>query len=317
MKKEFLEILLCPECKSLEMELDVTKEVSDEIITGNITCTKCRNVYPILETIPILLNRKDVEKGIENSKEHQIKYYDEKCNVDFEINRPHNTGRLYKYFIDYKFKKAFNSLPFAIKDFILLDACCGSGMASEYYAKNGAKVVGIDISFEAVKRAKVRSEKYRFSAEFMVADVENLPFKNNSFDFVCVHDGLHHLENPSEGIREAVRVASKSFLTIEPAKAFLTKISVLLGISKNREEAGNYVYRFSKKELKKLSEELGFNSCRSKRYLMYYPHFPPKWFRLFEYQIIFTIFLIMFYMINFAFGFLGNKILFIAWNEPK
>jgi len=317
MKKELLDILSCPNCKSEKIELIVAKEISNEIITGNITCSECKNMYPILETIPILLNRKDIEEGIKNFKQHQIKYYNEKCDENFEINRPHGTGWLYQYLIDYKFKKAFNNLPFKMKNLTLLDVCCGSGMASEYYAKNSAEVVGADISFEAVKRAKIRSEKYGFNAEFVVADVENLPFKNNSFDFVCVHDGLHHLENPSEGICESIRVANKLFFTIEPAKAFLTGISVLLGISKNREEAGNYVYRFSKKELKKLTEKLGFKFCISKRYLMYYPHFPPKWFRLFENKIISSVFLVFFYITNSLFGFLGNKILFITWNKTN
>lgn len=317
MKKEFLEVLSCPNCQSGKMGLIITKEIDDEIITGDITCPKCKNAYPILDSIPIFLNYTNNEESIENLKQHQIEYYNEKCDEDFEINRPHNTGRLYKYFIDYKFEKVFSNLPFGIKNSTLLDACCGSGMASEYYAKNGANVVGIDISFEAVKRAKKRSIKYGFNTEFLVADVETLPFKNNSFDFVCVHDGLHHLENPEKGVSELVRITDKVFFTIEPARAFLTKISVLLGISTNREEAGNYVYRFTKKQLKKWSEKLGFNSCISKRYLMYYPHFPPNWFGLFESKIMFNIFLVMFHIINATIGFLGNKILFITWNKTR
>jgi hypothetical protein len=50
---------------------------------------------------------------------------------------------------------------------------------------------------------------------------------------------------------------------------------------------------------------------------MYYPHFPPKWFKIFEGTLIFNLFLMMFKIANFLFGFLGNKILFIAWDKSR
>jgi len=65
---------------------------------------------------------------------------------EFEINRPHNAGRLYNFLINYKFQKTVGVLPFSLKHLSVLDICCGSGMISEYYARKGAKVSGTDLS---------------------------------------------------------------------------------------------------------------------------------------------------------------------------
>ena len=54
MKKELMDIIVCPVCKS-ELELTVTEEKDGEIISGSLTCRKCDHIYPIEDTIPNLL----------------------------------------------------------------------------------------------------------------------------------------------------------------------------------------------------------------------------------------------------------------------
>ncbi len=54
MKKELMEILACPVCKS-PLKLDTTEEKEDEIITGSLFCPKCDHAYPITDSIPNLL----------------------------------------------------------------------------------------------------------------------------------------------------------------------------------------------------------------------------------------------------------------------
>lgn len=49
-----MKILACPVCKG-ELELKVEKEDKKEIITGSLYCPKCRQSYPIVDTIPNLL----------------------------------------------------------------------------------------------------------------------------------------------------------------------------------------------------------------------------------------------------------------------
>lgn len=46
LKRELLEILVCPKCKG-ELEYDRTKE--------ELLCHKCRLAYPVKDDIPIML----------------------------------------------------------------------------------------------------------------------------------------------------------------------------------------------------------------------------------------------------------------------
>lgn len=54
MKRDLLDIICCPNCKA-DLDLAVEKEEGDEIMTGKLTCTKCKHPYPIDDGIPNLL----------------------------------------------------------------------------------------------------------------------------------------------------------------------------------------------------------------------------------------------------------------------
>ena len=109
------------------------------------------------------------------------------------------------------------------------------------------------------------------------------------------------------------RVARKGIFFTEPADAFVTRIAVKLGLSEDYEDVGNFVYRLHPKRLKKLFSEIGLNHPRFKRYGMWYPHHPPRWFRLFENRVLFGIFKFFFYAGNALFRRFGNKLAAVAW----
>ncbi len=54
MKKDLMEILVCPVCKG-ELELKIEEEDADEVVTGSLFCAACDESYPIEDTIPNLL----------------------------------------------------------------------------------------------------------------------------------------------------------------------------------------------------------------------------------------------------------------------
>lgn len=54
MKRDLMEILACPVCKS-DLTLEVTEEDDKEVITGKLKCIKCSETYPIKDAIPNLL----------------------------------------------------------------------------------------------------------------------------------------------------------------------------------------------------------------------------------------------------------------------
>ena len=56
MKRELLSILACPKCK-VELDLTIDREENGEIVQGHLTCKDCKEMYPILDTIPNMLPR--------------------------------------------------------------------------------------------------------------------------------------------------------------------------------------------------------------------------------------------------------------------
>lgn len=54
MKKDLMEILACPVCKS-PLELTSDEEKNNDVITGSLFCGKCNHRYYIKDSIPNLL----------------------------------------------------------------------------------------------------------------------------------------------------------------------------------------------------------------------------------------------------------------------
>jgi SAM-dependent methyltransferase len=80
---------------------------------------------------------------------------------------------------------------------LVLDAGCGSGLTACHLAKTiGCKIIGVDISPEMIEKANLRAKKEGVShlVEFRVADVNKLPFKDNTFDLVMAESITVFLE---------------------------------------------------------------------------------------------------------------------------
>ncbi len=242
----------------------------------------------------------------------QRQFYDEECDPEFEITRPHGCGRLYDFLIEHKFRTGLEVLGLDIAGLSVLEICCGSGLMAEKFARAGAIVTGIDFSPAAIERAKERARRFRFDASFMVGDAEKLAFSDRSFDLVAVHDGLHHLDDPRRAVGEMARVARKGVLILDPAKAALTKLAVRLGIAVDVEDAGNEVKRLVPAEIAAVVREQGYDTVRWRRTLMYYPHAPYRWFVWFDKSLPFLLFRLMFESINLPLGRYGNKLALAA-----
>lgn len=48
--------------------------------------------------------------------------------------------------------------------------------------------------------------------KFMIADGENMPFKDNEFDYIISNQVLEHVENPTAFLNEFARVAKRGFI---------------------------------------------------------------------------------------------------------
>ncbi len=89
-----------------------------------------------------------------------------------------------------------------------LDAGCGSGILTLKLANRINYVVGLDISRSMILSAKsYQRELKKDNVAFVVADLERLPFKKGTFDFVVSKATLHHtrLDVTVPGLRRLVR----------------------------------------------------------------------------------------------------------------
>ena len=86
----------------------------------------------------------------------------------------------------------------------VLDLACGVGYGSAYLAGSARRVVGADISEEAVAYARTRYPAP--NVEYVVADAAALPFEAGSFDTVCSFETIEHLPDRHGYLAEVVRV---------------------------------------------------------------------------------------------------------------
>ncbi len=93
-----------------------------------------------------------------------------------------------------------------LEDKDCLDAGCGIGLHSAALAfLSECRTIGVDISQISLEEAQKHFTGVA-NLEFVMADVENLPFCNDSFDFVNCLRVLHHNVNQEEIISELKRV---------------------------------------------------------------------------------------------------------------
>ena len=84
----------------------------------------------------------------------------------------------------------------------ILDVGCGSGWLSEYFARLGYEVKGIDISPDLIQMSRERVARVPYGADhetplrctFAVHDVEVAPLPDK-FDAILCYDSLHHFED--------------------------------------------------------------------------------------------------------------------------
>jgi tellurite methyltransferase len=98
----------------------------------------------------------------------------------------------------------------------LLDAGCGWGRNSEYFIKNDFEIYGVDRSEEAIMNLKSHLSEWKASypkERFSVADLNEIPFPNNHFDFIICSAVLHFCESRAHFIalfEEMIRVLKPS-----------------------------------------------------------------------------------------------------------
>ncbi len=93
--------------------------------------------------------------------------------------------------------------------FHLLDLGCGVGSYShDVFPLVGAtgRVVGLDLSPAFIDVARKRASEFGMPIEYVVGDIQAIPFPDNTFDGSRVERVLQYVNDPREAIAEMMRV---------------------------------------------------------------------------------------------------------------
>lgn len=137
----------------------------------------------------------------------------------------------------------------------LLDVGCGVGCLLNEANKKDLRVFGLDISYEALSKARLRLP----TIKGCVADGEKIPFRNSSFDIVVSLGSIEHFLYPERGIREISRVLKKNeyAILLLPNSFSLENILKVLSIGKTEAQWQIQERLLTKEGWRSLIEENG------------------------------------------------------------
>lgn len=124
----------------------------------------------------------------------------------------------------------------------VLDIACGTGVLTEQFVRMGADVTAIDLTPKAVELTKKRLALYHLNAEVIEADAQQMPFADNTFDYVCAWGCLMHMPNTEKAIGEIHRVlkpGGKSLAMMYHVNSVHLRYAIQLGRGILR---GKYLY---------------------------------------------------------------------------
>ncbi|MEQ1863285.1 MAG: metalloregulator ArsR/SmtB family transcription factor [Micropepsaceae bacterium] len=88
-----------------------------------------------------------------------------------------------------------------------LDLGTGTGRILELVAPRASRAVGVDLNGEMLALARARIERASLAhVQVRKGDLFQLPYADESFDLITLHQVLHYLEDPSAAVTEASRV---------------------------------------------------------------------------------------------------------------
>lgn len=199
MHKSFLPYLRCPITK-LPLSLQDDAEIrSDVVVNGTLSSGESR--YPVIRSIPRFVNFQD--EGYADSFGKQWTRW---SRVQFDSE---NVGKPMMGHTSMMFERIIGPSHFSsLSGKALLDVGTGAGRFADVAVRQGAKVIGIDLS-SAVEIARKNISDFE-NVLICQADALNLPLADNCVDGAYSIGVLHHTPDPFHGVREILRSVKPS-----------------------------------------------------------------------------------------------------------
>jgi ubiquinone/menaquinone biosynthesis C-methylase UbiE len=126
----------------------------------------------------------------------------------------HFYDKRYKTIQEEKYSLVLNNFPLNEKR--VLDVGCGTGLLIEYILNIDtynrelrSNFVALDISWKMLLKfkSKLYKLKNKSNISLILSDIENLPFRDNTFNVLFSFTSFQNLPGTHEGIQELIRVA--------------------------------------------------------------------------------------------------------------
>lgn len=189
-----LKFLKCPYCTPGKLILQINPK--------KLVCNQCQIRFDVINNVPILLKQKHLNHQEKNQLSQFNKHYS-KFSSQYKLEN----WRLSML------KRIFNH-PFTKNIKTYLDVGCGATgyTVIEATKKLNCLSFGVDISLEAMLKAQNLAKKQKVDQKtvFVVCSAENLPFKNNIFNYISSISSLEHIENDKKVIKNLANLTKKS-----------------------------------------------------------------------------------------------------------
>lgn len=141
----------------------------------------------------------------------------------------------------------------------LIDMGCGTGrMLHEIVEHYPGRFLlfGLDLSGESIKQAGTLLGDH---ADLTTGDVEDLPYPDNTFDYMLCMHSFHHYPNPVQSLAEMRRVMKIGgiLLLVDNNYPFMERIRINFSMMRRRHDKGD-VKMYSAGELQRLVRSAGF-----------------------------------------------------------
>ncbi len=197
----------------------------------------------------------------------QVRAYWNQHIHDLEITRhPVGSRGFFEDLDQYHFEKLHHLLRLVDFDGYrgksVLEVGCGAAVDLARFARGGAQATGVDLSASAIELARANFVQQGLDGRFEVADGEQLPFADNSFDFVYAHGVVQYTASPQKLVDECRRVlkpGGQALFQVYNRVSWLNALSKLMKVGLEHDDAP-VLLKFSIGEFRTLVE--GFRDVR-------------------------------------------------------
>lgn len=198
MKVWLLDYLVCPACDGeLRLGADARRGDATEIAGGSLACARCVAAYPIVRGIPRFPLAG--EPGIAPVTRRTQRAY------TFTWRRFGEAAIAEQWEKDsYRYSELIPRELTSGAGKVGLDAGCGGGHDLLRMAEGGAEIIGFDLS-AGVETAD-RLTRHLPNVHVVQGDLNRMPFRAGTFDFIYSFGVLHHLPEPVRGFKSLSRL---------------------------------------------------------------------------------------------------------------